>query len=255
MPQDINTMGEPVSPWMMETGSFIIWGVLAAISIALAIRSKQMSLLALCLIGATTSFWQEFFGDWGAFLAWNPHFARLPFWGEMPFTTPVKPLFIPFSWGWWFAVSIPLLVLLVRWVNKKLPKVSTTLLAFVIAFPLFSLYQISVEGDSVSKGWWTYDVVLKPALESAKGRLPLIFPLVLGLWAAVFVALLARKDADGLWWHERLFGVQNKAAVFQRELWRTISFVVLFQVTFFIINTAPPIIWRVSTGVTSALVP
>jgi hypothetical protein len=248
-------MGVPVSPWMMEKGSFIFWGVLAAISIVLAIRDKRMSLLALCLVAATSSFWQEFFGDWGGYLAWNPHFARLPFWGETPLTTPVKPLFIPFSWGWWFAATIPLLVVLVRWANKKLPAVSTTVFAFLIAAPMFALYDLGAEGDAVSKGWWTYDAVMEPALATAKGRLPLIVPVILGVWAAVFVALLARKDADSFWWHERLFGVQNKPTGFSRELWRTISFAALFQATFFILNTGPLILWRLTSGPPSALVP
>jgi len=248
-------MGEPVSPWMMETGSIIFWCVLALIATGLAIKDRRLSLLALCLLGGTSSFWQEFFGDWGAYVAWNPHFDRLPFWGDTPFTTPVKPLFIPFSWGWWFAATIPLLVALVGWLGRVFKGMSTTLLSFLIALPIFLSYQIYVEGSSVANGWWTYDVVLGPALESEKGRLPLIFPVVLGLWAGVFVALLARRDEAGFWWHERALGVPNSAPGISRELARAGAFILLFQATFLVFNTAPPIIGRLLFGGPSTLVP
>lgn len=248
-------MGEPVNPWMMETGSIIFWCVLAAASTILALRRRRLSLVALCLIGATSTFWQEFFGDWGAYVAWNPRFDRLPLWGEMAFTTPVKPLFIPFSWGWWFAVTIPLLVSLVAWLGRKLPAPSTTALAFLIAFPLFLAYQLYVEGSSVANGWWTYDVVVGPALTSDKGQLPIIFPVLLGLWAAGLVALLARRDGEGFWWHERRLGVPRLAAGAKRELARAGAFALLFQLSMFAINIGPAIVGRLLFGGPSLLVP
>nr|ART38509.1 G14 [uncultured bacterium] len=248
-------MGEPINPWMMETGSLIFWSVLAVVSAVLALRTGRLSLVALCLIAATTGFWQEFFGDWGAYLAWNPHFTRLPFWGPMPYTTPVKPLFIPFSWGWWFAVSIPLLVSLIAALGRWLPRVSTTLLSFLVAFPLFVAYQFYVEGSSVANGWWTYDLTVGPALASDHGQLPVIFPLCIGFWAAGLVALLARRDAAGLWWHERRLGVASVAPGARRELARAGAFILLFQVTMFVINIAPPMILRALFGGPSVLVP
>jgi hypothetical protein len=252
---DAGSMGEPVNPWMMETGSIIFWGVLVVITAILAFRTGRLSLVALCLIGATTSFWQEFFGDWGAYVAWNPHFDRLPFWGEMAFTTPVKPLFIPFSWGWWFAATIPLLVTITVWLARKLPTVAPTLLAFIVAMPLFLAYQLSVEGSSVANGWWTYDIVVGPALESAKGRLPLVFPILIGFWAACVVALLVQRDAAGLWWHDRLLGVGNVTLGWKREAARALAFTAMFQVTMFAINIAPAIIGRLLFGGPSLLVP
>jgi len=248
-------MGEPVNPWMMETGSIIFWSVLVVITAGLAIRTGRLSLVALFLIGATTSFWQEFFGDWGAYVAWNPHFDRLPFWGDLPFTTPVKPLFIPFSWGWWFAVSLPALVMIIRWLHARLPSVSTTVLAFVIALPLFTAYQIFVEGSSVANGWWTYDVVIGPTFETAKGRLPLIFDVQLAFWAALVIALTAEPDANGYWWHDRLFGVGNVSPGWKREGARALAFTAMFQVTMFAINIAPAIIGRLLFGGPSVLVP
>ena len=248
-------MGEPLNPWMMETGSIIFWCVLAAISVVLTLRYKRLLLMPLLLIAATSGFWQEFFGDWGAYVAWNPHFARLPFWGEMAFTTPVKPLFIPFSWGWWFAISLSALVMVVRFVHAKVPAISTTVAAFVIALPLFTLYQIYVEGTSVANGWWTYDVVIGPSLQSPKGRLPLIFDVELAFWAALVIALVAARDARGFFWHERKLGVDTIAPGFKREAARAGAFMLMFQVTMFAINIAPAIIGRLLFGGPSLLVP
>lgn len=248
-------IGPPVNPWMMETGSMLIWGALVLVTAALAFRNGKLPLLGLCLIAATSAFWQEFFGDWGAYVAWNPAFARLPLWGHMAFTTPVKPVFIPFSWGWWFAVSLPLLVSLVSWLSRKLPGIAPGWIALATAFPLFLAYQLYVEGSSVANGWWTYDVVIGPALESARGRLPVVFPALLGLWVAWFVARLARRDEDGFWPHEHRWGVAAKPAGWRRELARAWAMIVLFQVSFFIINIAPAILGRALFGGPSALVP
>ena len=248
-------MGPPVNPWMMESGSIIFWSVLVAATVVLTIWRRRLPLVGLVLIAATSSFWQEFYGDWGAYDHWNPAFSRLPLWGESPFTTPVKPLFIPFSWGWWFAVSIPLLVTLIAWMGRRFSALSTTAWAFVIAFPLFTAYQIYTEGSAVAQGWWSYDVVLGPAIESARGRLPVIFDVTLGLWVASYVAFLARRDADGLWWHERKLGITPAMSGWRREAARALAMIVLFQVTFFAFNTAPPMLGRLLFGGPSALVP
>jgi hypothetical protein len=256
-PQDMaaQTMGAPVNPGVMEVGSIWIWSALVVLTAIWTMKDKRLPLFGLVLIAGTSSFWQEFFGDWGAYVAWNPAFARLPLWGEMPFTTPVKPLFIPFSWGWWFAISIPLLVALVRWLHGKFPGVSILTLAMATAFPLFLAYQVQVEGSSVANGWWTYDSVIGPALESPKGRLPLIFPLLIGLWAGWFVSLLARRDSDGFMPHEVRRGIASQSARWRRELARVWGMIVLFQITFFLFNTAPPIIGRLLFGGPSLLVP
>jgi len=248
-------MGPPVNPGMMETGSFWLWGALAVLTLVWTFKDRKLPLFGLILIAATSAFWQEFFADWGAYVAWNPAFDRLPLWGEMPFTTPVKPLFIPFSWGWWFAVSIPLLVALVRWLHGRLPRIPIPLLAMLTAFPLFLAYQIYVEGSSVANGWWTYESVIGPALESPRGRLPLIFPLLIGLWAGCFVALLAQRDASGFMPHEVRWGIAARTAGRGRELARIGAMMALFQITFMIFNTAPPIIGRLLAGGPSLMVP
>ncbi len=249
------TMGDPVNPWMMETGSIYLWCGLLLAAAALTAKNRRIPLFGLMLVAGSSGFWQEFFADWGAYVAWNPQFERLPFWGEMAFTTPVKPMFMPFSWGWWFAVSIPLLTSLVLLLKRKFPARSVYALSFLTAFPLFLAYQIYVEGSSVANGWWTYDSVIGPALESEQGRLPLIFPLLIGLWAGWFVGLLADRNADGFMAHEVRLGAAAKPAGWRREWARLWGMALLFQVTFLAINLVPAMLGRILFGGPSALVP
>ncbi|WP_422342738.1 hypothetical protein [Parasphingorhabdus sp.] len=250
-----NDMRPPVDPWIMETGSIYLWSLLLLATILLTLKNRKMPLFGLMLLAGSSGFWQEFFADWGAYVAWNPAFARLPFWGEMAYTTPVKPLFMPFSWGWWFAVSIPLLTSLTIWLKRKFTARSVYLLAMVIAFPLFLVYQIYVEGSSVANAWWTYDSVIGPALESENGRLPLIFPLLIGIWAGWFVGMLADRDESGFMAHEIRLGILAKPTGWGREWTRLWSMALLFQVTFLMINVIPAMIGRALFGGPSLLVP
>ncbi|ALR19840.1 hypothetical protein ATN00_05465 [Sphingobium baderi] len=248
-------MGEPVDRWVMESGSIWLWGILVLAAVALTLKNRRLPLFGLVLIAATSAFWQEFFGDWGAYLAWNPAFSRLPFWGDMAFTTPVKPLFIPFSWGWWFAVSLPLLTSLVMVLGRRLRFLPVQAWAMLVAFPLFFAYQIYVEGSSVANGWWTYDAIVGPTLESDKGQLPLVFPALIALWAGWFVGILANRGIDGFMSVERRFGVHGVPAGWRREARRLWIMIGLFQITFFVVNIAPAMIGRALFGGPSLLVP
>jgi len=256
-PEEIaaQTMGDPVNPWVMETGSMYLWGILLAAAVILLFKNGKLPLFGLMLIAGSSGFWQEFFADWGAYVAWNPQFARLPFWGEMAYTTPIKPLFMPFSWGWWFAVSIPLLTSLVLFLKRRFPARSVYFFGMVTAFPLFLAYQIYVEGSSVANGWWTYDSVIGPAIESEQGRLPLVFPLLIGLWAGWFVGMLADRNEEGFMRHEIRAGAPHKPAGVRREWTRVWSMALLFQITFFAINAAPAMLGRIMFGGPSLLVP
>jgi hypothetical protein len=78
---------------------------------------------------------------------------------------------------------------------------------------------------------------------------------VLALWAAWIVAMLARTDEAGLWWHERKLGIAPGGAGWAHEARRLGAFIVLFQVSCLFVLTLPPIITRLMFGGPSALVP
>jgi hypothetical protein len=253
---NLTAMADPANPWMMQTGSLYLWPLILVLTGLWALKTKRLPLMLLLLIAGTSCFWQEFFADWGAYLSWNPKFDRLPFWGVMAYTTPVKPLFIPFSWGWWFAVSVTPLVMLTVWLSRKLPKVPLVLLAFLITVPLYSAYELNTEGSAVASSWWSYNMVLGPTFRAANGgNMPIIYPVILAFWAWLMVALLAKKDANGQWWHERKIGVNPATTGWAHEGARLWAFIVLFQVSFLVINTLPPVLIRLAYGAPSVLVP
>jgi hypothetical protein len=252
----MTAMASPVNTWVMETGSFYIWPLIFVLSALYAIQKKRLPVMLLLLLAGSSSFWQEFFGDWGAYLSWNPAFAQLPFWGEMAYTTPIKPVFIPLSWGWWFAISITPLLMLTLWLSRKFPKISVNWWAFLAVFPLYAAYELYAEASAVSQSWWAYNAVIGPQWTAANGAgMSIVWPVVLALWAVWIVCLLANKDDAGLWWHERKLGIAPDGSGWAHEAKRLGAFIVMFQVTIFLIATLPPILARIMFGGPSLLVP
>lgn len=254
-PTGLTEMPPPVNTWVMETGSFYLWPLIFVICAAWALKTRRFPVMLLLLLAGSSAFWQEFYGDWGAYLSWNPEFARLPFWGETAYTTPIKPAFVPFSWGWWFALSVTPLLMLTIWLARKLPKVPLAAVAFVAVFPLYSAYQLWAEKSAVEQSWWSYNAVIGPQWTAANGAgMSLVWPVVLALWATLMVILLARKDENGLWWHERKLGLVAGSG-WAHEFKRLAAFIVMFQLTTLLVMTLPPIITRLLFGGPSVLVP
>src|SRR3546814_11503785 len=96
---------------------------------------------------------------------------------------------------------------------------------------LFVLYQLYVEGSSVANGWWPYAVVIGPAIDSDRGQLPLIFPVLLGLLAGGSVALPVPRDAQGFRWHERALHTHASSPGWKREAARATAFIHSFPIS------------------------
>ena len=47
-------MGEPINPWVMETGSVWIWGALVVLAAIVTIKKKKLPLFGLVLIARTS---------------------------------------------------------------------------------------------------------------------------------------------------------------------------------------------------------
>ncbi|MAT50172.1 MAG: hypothetical protein CMK32_03185 [Porticoccaceae bacterium] len=220
-----------------------------------SLYKKKLSLGLLLLISAMSASWQEFYGDWGSYLYWNPGFPQLP-WGESPFTTPVKPMFIPFSWGWYFALIYTFLAVLLMWVQRKLPMVPKWLVVLAIAGPLFYAYNISGEKTAADMAWWGYAHSFGPYAEGTYANYPLIWPNVaLTTWSVVLLWMLTLKDNAGYWWHERVLGVNRVGAGVKHGLARLGAFMLMFNISCLLIVTLPCMIVRLIWGVESAIVP
>lgn len=216
---------------------------------------KRLSIGLLILFGAVFTSWQEFFGDWGAYLYWNPEFPQLP-WGETPFTTPSKPMFIPFSWGWYLTFIYTILVGLLVWVQAKLPRVPKLLVVLVIAGPFFYGYNIYGESLAADMAWWGFAETIGPFAQGTYAKYPLVWPVLsLVAWSVVVLWLLTLKDEQGFWWHERFIGVDRVAVGWRQGLARIGGFVLMFNVSCLLIVTIPCIAVRLLFGVESLIVP
>src|SRR5271168_606566 len=232
-------LGIPTNTWLMTTGGVYLWYILLGYHIGRTRQTKTLSLYALFFVVATLSFWQEFYGDWGNYQIWNPHFARIPFWGISPYTTPVKPSWVPYSWGWFLGLLIPLLCSLAYWGKAKLKSVPLWVLAIPIGLFLW-LYDIYEEVNATANGLWSVTRIWGPAFHSERGSYAIVYPSVLlGFFASAMILLLYKQDVSGYFWHESLLNIQRMKPGFKRELARLGSFYLVFNVVFFIFQTGP----------------
>jgi hypothetical protein len=216
---------------------------------------KELRPGLLVLIAASLSSWQEFYGDWGAYIYWNPEFPLLP-WGESPFTTPIKPAFLFFSWGWYFSLIYSFLLTLLAILDRHAPKVpQSAIILFVIA-PIFYAYNINGEKTAAESAWWGYAHSFGPYVSAQYADYPLIWPTVtLVAFSIAIIYLLRARDTAGFWWHEKLLNVNKLNAGFTFSVARIGAFVLAFNVTCLAFVTIPCIVARLIWGVDSILVP
>jgi hypothetical protein len=245
----------PVDMASMHDQSIVLFFVMLTIFSLWSWYKGRLSIGLLILFGALFTSWQEFFGDWGAYLYWNPEFPQLP-WGETPFTTPAKPMFIPFSWGWYLTLIYTVLVALLTWVQGKLPRVPKFLVVLVIAGPLFYAYNIYSEGLAADMAWWGYAETFGPYAQGTYAKYPLVWPAIdLVAWSVTILWLLTLKDEQGYWWHERFIGVDRVSAGLKHGLARIGGFILMFNLSCLLIVTIPCILVRIFFGVDSPIVP
>jgi hypothetical protein len=245
----------PVDMASMHDQSLVLFFVMLTGFSLWSWYKKHLSIGLLILFGALFTSWQEFFGDWGAYLYWNPGFPPLP-WGETPYTTPHKPMFIPFSWGWYLTLIYTVLVTLLSWIQKKLPQVPKLLIVAVVAGPLFYGYNIYSEGLAADMAWWGYAETFGPYAQGTYAKYPLVWPaLDLVAWSITILWLLTMKDEQGYWWHERVLGVDSVTAGWRQGLARIGGFILTFNISCLLIVTIPCIVVRLVWGVDSLVVP
>lgn len=221
----------PLWPWIFEIGSVVVWFLLASYFFRCFKQNGTLSKYALIFIGATSMFWLEFPADWGAFLVYSPSFALFPV--ELPFTTPNKPMFMPAAYGWYFLAIYSLIWYLVDKLRAARPDWSRVLVVMVIAAPFFYIWNLMVEGFSALVGWWTYYEVYGPAISSARGTYPLIFPVVpFAVYGVAEALVLTWKDSKGQHMLEHLTGAHNAPEGSAKELRRILAWVLTMNFIF-----------------------
>jgi len=188
----------PLLGWLFEVVGPILWVVLAVFFAVTCIKRRELTLPTLVFIGGSTMWWQEWYGDWGGYVLYNPHLALIPGY-DWPLTGPHKPWAVIPAYGWFYAlVYFPVI-----WLCKKVHSryFSTTPLWVVmvaISLPLFYIWDLLIEGGASVLGIWSYVDFVGPALESSRGNFPLVYPVItFSAMMTITLLVIAAKTPQG----------------------------------------------------------
>jgi len=256
----MSSLGTPTVPWVLEIVGPVVFAGFIAWVILNTRRSRRLSLVSLALIAGTSMWWQEWYGDWGSYLLYNPHFALLP-WHHTPWTTPNKPWFVIPAYGWYYAIIFPLMLAIIGRVRRARPawnrlRWKQALTAVVVSLILFYAWDLTVEGAASALGWWSYTHPIGPTLNSTKGTFPLAFPILLFcLFGVVVTWIIDQRDDLGRFRFEVAAGTYRLAAGWKREVARAGLWIVMMNLAYIVCLIGPLIIWRHIGGPSSVLVP
>lgn len=251
-----NSGGTPEAPVgfrVYEIGITLVAIGLVAAGIWQSVRSGQLAPLLLMAVAAGTAFWQETYGDWGAYCLYSDRFLTHD-WGHTSWTAPVQ--------CWWFIAGYIVfyttlfqsLIAAVEFVRTRWPDRNAYVIAALLSLPIFYAFDIVFEGTTVGLGFWNYEYVFGPAMNIGNGTFPLLWPIV---EQVPFMAIAA----FGLTWrNDRGEDVFSLAA--GRLLRRTpgqvailTSWIVIVNVTVLTTTVLPLMVMRWIAGPAVATVP
>ncbi len=247
------TLEDPVGYRTYEIGIIVVAIGIFAMGIRQSVRAGRFSPLFLMSFAAGTAFWQETYGDWGAYLLYSNRFMHCD-WGDTIWTSPVRP--------WWaiagyVAFYTPLflsLIATVNFVRVRWPNRNEYLLAALMSLPIFYAFDLVFEGTTTGLGFWNYTYVFGPALSVGNGTFPLLWPIV---EQVPFMAI----TAYGLTWRndcgESIFDVAAQRVLRRRpaQIAILVSWIVILNATFLITTILPIMLMRWIVGPHSVLVP
>jgi hypothetical protein len=219
-------------------------------------RRGTLSIPALCAIAGLGIFWQEFYADWGAYLLWSPSFHMVP-WKSTLWTTPDKPWFVIFSYPVFMWSAFAAMLWLTRAATRRFPSAPPLLVCLLTAGPALFAINLAFEAVSVAyAGQWSYVDVIGPALSTAKGQQPVLYPgIPFGLFGGVTCYLILQQDSAGRPRFERLLRPDRVPAGWKREALRALSWLLVWNASYWLLLCTPVIAIRELFGQASALVP
>lgn len=160
---------------------------LLTVGVVQSVRERRLSRLLLMALASGTAFWQETYGDWGAYVLYSERFATYS-WGNTMWAGPVR------CW-WWIAgymvfyTSFYLgLLYAVQLVRDRWPNRNPYITAAFLALPAFYIFDLVYEGTTTGLGYWSYIYTFGPAAHIGNGTFPLLWPI---LEQVPFMALAA----------------------------------------------------------------
>lgn len=245
----------PFAPWIIEFFSPVIWVCLFAYCWRESRRADELSFGMLLLLGAMTMHWQEWYADWGAYLLYNPKFQLMP-WGSTWWTSPNKPWFMPFSYGWFYYFSmVGMLALIAKLQNRK-PDWKHVTCVIAVSAPFFYLWDLCLEWTAAITGWWSYVHYMGPAWVAEKGNFPFLHPIAMYTVSGVVMVLaLSYRDANGRPAFESLFGANRMRPGLAREVARLLTWSIILNLIYWFSFVLLLCLVRMVIGVPSASVP
>jgi len=246
---------DPAPTWIMEVTWVIAFLALLVIFVRQSIRAGELTFWTLLFISATTMHWQEWPADWGTYLIYNPDFHLMP-WDSSTWTTPNKPWFMLASYACYFVPVYALILWLTAKLRARYTHLGLFAAAFIVAYPLFYIWNLLVEGGSSLLGWWTYTDHFGPAILSDRGTWPILYPV--GWFAftgVVFACLLSLRGPDGRARWESWFRVQRIRAGWRRELARVGAWSVVMNAAYMLLVAMPFVLVREIWGSPNSIVP
>lgn len=219
-------------------------------------RRGALGTASLLSIAGLSIFWQEFYADWGAYLLWSSELRGLP-WGPIPLMTPHKPAMNVISYPVFMCLAFLAMLAILRFARRRLPNVPLLSLSLFAAGPVLVLCNLGTEYISVTQlGLWTYTETYGPALRTEAGAMPLLFPNIpFAIFGAVTSWLIASTDVAGRPKFERLLRSSATTPAVLREAKRALSWIVVFNLSYWLFLCTPLIVGRLLFGPSSVLVP
>ena len=244
---------DPVGARAYEVAMTGIALAILGVGIVQSIRLRKLSRVLLMAVAAATAFWQETYGDWGTYLLYSPEFVTYD-WGQTRWSSPVQ--------CWWFiagyvffyttfflALEKTFYVVRDRWPSAN-PYLATTLMSF----PLFYVFDLTLEGAAHGFGWWQYQYAFGPAMAVGEGHFPLLWPILEQVPFMVLVVFgLTWRNNDG----EDVFELLAHKVVRRRpgQVSILVSWIVTLNMTFLLTTILPLMALRWVAGPASAAVP
>ena len=245
---------DPSAMWLFEVVGPLVWLGVLVYFVRESVRARTLTFGLLLVVSMTTMSWQEFYGDWAAYLLYSPKFELID-WGSTTWTTPNKPWAVVPAYGWYFAAVFPAMLWLIGRVRDRWPSLGPVTALLIVTVPIFYVWDLVVEGGASAMGWWTYVDHVGPAVTSDRGVFPLVFPLALFVTYGVVATWVLSPADDRKVRFEAWFRLERIGSGWRREVTRVGAWIVAMNAVYWIVLIFPLVLIREWFGDPSVLVP
>ncbi len=247
------TLDDPIGSRAWEIAVSAIAVTLLVIGAVQSIRSRALSRLFLMVVAAGSAFWQETYGDWGTYLLYSPRFTTYA-WGDTIWTSPVRCWWFLPGYVFFYTTFFLALQAAATRLRRQWPHRNAYLTTAALAFPLFYIFDMALEGAAHGFGWWQYQYAFGPSMAVGTGHFPLLWPIleqVPFMVTAIFALTWRNDNGDDIF--EAVARIVTRKAPGQIAM--LVSWIVIVNVGFLTETILPLMALRWIAGPASAVVP